>query len=172
MQVFSKIMDLTQLYPKIVMALGTFDGVHVGHQSIIRQAIALAASIHGISVVFTFSNHPLSVIAPDKAPLQIGDTISKENILAELGVDIRRGCEVVGLAQDADGVSVALAGGETLSADYVVGCDGAHSAVRRLVGKTRGVREAVRILRLRLLPGDEIRIVRSRNARHPRTRPN
>ncbi len=88
MQVFSKIMDLTQLYPKIVMALGTFDGVHVGHQSIIRQAIALAASIHGISVVFTFSNHPLSVIAPDKAPLQIGDTISKENILAELGVDI------------------------------------------------------------------------------------
>ena len=39
-------------------------------------------------MVFTFSNHPLSVIAPDKAPLQIGDTISKENILAELGVDI------------------------------------------------------------------------------------
>lgn len=88
MQVFSKIMDLTQLYPRIVMALGTFDGVHVGHQSIIRQAVSLAEKIQGISVVFTFSNHPLSVIAPEQAPLQIGDMISKENILTELGVDI------------------------------------------------------------------------------------
>ena len=67
MQVFSKIMDLTQLHPRIVMALGTFDGVHVGHQSIIRQAVSLAEKIQGISVVFTFSNHPLSVIAPEQA---------------------------------------------------------------------------------------------------------
>jgi 2-polyprenyl-6-methoxyphenol hydroxylase-like FAD-dependent oxidoreductase len=52
----------------------------------------------------------------------------------ELGVDIVRGAEVVGLTQDADGVTVELAGGDTVRADYVVGCDGAHSTVRRLLG--------------------------------------
>ena len=52
----------------------------------------------------------------------------------ELGVEIVRGAQVVGLAQDDDGVSVDLASGDPVRADYVVGCDGAHSAVRRLVG--------------------------------------
>ena len=52
----------------------------------------------------------------------------------ELGVEIVRGAEVVGLRQDGGGVTVDLAGGDTVRADYVVGCDGAHSAVRRLLG--------------------------------------
>jgi 2-polyprenyl-6-methoxyphenol hydroxylase-like FAD-dependent oxidoreductase len=51
-----------------------------------------------------------------------------------LGVDVRRGAEVVDLHQDRDGVTVQLADGDSLRAEYVVGCDGAHSAVRRLVG--------------------------------------
>jgi 2-polyprenyl-6-methoxyphenol hydroxylase-like FAD-dependent oxidoreductase len=61
-----------------------------------------------------------------------------ERVLAaraeELGVEMVRGAQVVGLTQDGDGVSVELAGGDTLRADYVAGCDGAHSTVRRLVG--------------------------------------
>jgi len=52
----------------------------------------------------------------------------------ELGVEIVRGAEVTGLTQDGDGVAVECASGETVRAPYVVGCDGAHSAVRRLVG--------------------------------------
>lgn len=52
----------------------------------------------------------------------------------ELGVQTTRGAEVVGLDQNAGGVTATLASGETLRADYLVGCDGAHSAVRRLVG--------------------------------------
>ncbi len=88
MKVFSKIADLTEAYPKLVIALGAFDGVHVGHQSIIHQAMELAASIGGHSMVFTFSNHPLSVIAPQQMPAQIGDNLSREQILAALGVDV------------------------------------------------------------------------------------
>jgi 2-polyprenyl-6-methoxyphenol hydroxylase-like FAD-dependent oxidoreductase len=61
-----------------------------------------------------------------------------EKVLAaradELGVEIVRGAEVVGLTQDGDGVTVECAGGTTVRAPYVVGCDGAHSSVRRLVG--------------------------------------
>ncbi|NJP94836.1 hypothetical protein HCN51_36295 [Nonomuraea sp. FMUSA5-5] len=51
-----------------------------------------------------------------------------------LGVEIVRGAEVTGLAQDGAGVTLTLAGGRTERAGYVVGCDGAHSAVRRLLG--------------------------------------
>jgi 2-polyprenyl-6-methoxyphenol hydroxylase-like FAD-dependent oxidoreductase len=52
----------------------------------------------------------------------------------ELGAEISRGAEVVGLTQDADGVTLELAGAAPVRARYVVGTDGAHSAVRRLIG--------------------------------------
>jgi 2-polyprenyl-6-methoxyphenol hydroxylase-like FAD-dependent oxidoreductase len=61
-----------------------------------------------------------------------------ERILAgwvsELGVPIYRGREVAGLAQDDAGVDVLLADGESLRADYLVGCDGGRSAVRKAAG--------------------------------------
>ncbi|WP_369383331.1 rifampin monooxygenase [Streptomyces sp. cg36] len=52
----------------------------------------------------------------------------------EAGAEIRRGHEVVGLSQDEDGVTVALADGTELRARYVVGCDGGRSTVRKLIG--------------------------------------
>ncbi len=61
-----------------------------------------------------------------------------ERILAEwvgeLGVPIRRQREVIGFAQDEAGVDVALSGGEILRADYLVGCDGGRSVVRKAAG--------------------------------------
>lgn len=53
---------------------------------------------------------------------------------AQLGVEVVRGAEVIQLEQDHDGVTIGLANNDSLRARYVVGCDGAHSAVRRLVG--------------------------------------
>ncbi|TDQ54474.1 rifampin monooxygenase [Actinorugispora endophytica] len=52
----------------------------------------------------------------------------------ELGVEIRRGCEVVGLGQDEEGVTVELADGARLRSRYLVGCDGARSVVRKRLG--------------------------------------
>src|SRR6185437_11585366 len=61
-----------------------------------------------------------------------------ERVLEErahrLGVEIVRDAELVGLRQDGDRVVVDLGDGRTETASYVVGCDGAHSTVRRLVG--------------------------------------
>ena len=61
-----------------------------------------------------------------------------ERILADwveqLGVPIYRGREVTGLVQDDTGVDVALASGERLRADYLVGCDGGRSLVRKTAG--------------------------------------
>jgi 2-polyprenyl-6-methoxyphenol hydroxylase-like FAD-dependent oxidoreductase len=51
-----------------------------------------------------------------------------------LGVEIVGGAEVVGLTQDGDGVTVECAGGDSVRAEYVVGCDGAHSTVRTKLG--------------------------------------
>jgi 3-(3-hydroxy-phenyl)propionate hydroxylase len=61
-----------------------------------------------------------------------------ERILAgwvdELGVPIHRGREVTGFAQDNTGVDVALADGQSLRADYLVGCDGGRSLIRKAAG--------------------------------------
>ncbi|WP_017975341.1 rifampin monooxygenase [Actinopolyspora halophila] len=61
-----------------------------------------------------------------------------ERLLAEhateLGTEIRRGCELVGLSQDEQGVTVELADGTRLRSRYLVGCDGGRSAVRELLG--------------------------------------
>ncbi|WP_119730495.1 rifampin monooxygenase [Thermomonospora amylolytica] len=52
----------------------------------------------------------------------------------ELGAEIRRGCELVGLSQDEDGVTAELADGTRLRSRYLVGCDGGRSTVRKLLG--------------------------------------
>ncbi|WP_306368039.1 rifampin monooxygenase [Nocardiopsis sp. CC223A] len=57
-----------------------------------------------------------------------------EEHAAEAGADIRRGRELVGLAQDEEGVDVELADGTRLRARHLVGCDGGRSTVRRLLG--------------------------------------
>lgn len=75
------------------------------------------------------SRYPMLLIAPQSATEHLLEARSRE-----LGVDMVRGADVVDLRQDAEGVTLSTAGGEQLRARYVVGCDGAHSAVRDLVG--------------------------------------
>ncbi|MDT0381646.1 rifampin monooxygenase [Streptomyces sp. DSM 42041] len=66
-------------------------------------------------------------------PQPVTDRLLAERA-AELGAGIRRGCDVVGLEQDEQGVTVELADGARLRARWVVGCDGGRSTVRRLLG--------------------------------------
>ena len=53
---------------------------------------------------------------------------------AEVGAEIRRGCELAGLSQDESGVTAGLADGTQLRSRYLVGCDGGRSTVRKLLG--------------------------------------
>ncbi|WP_024754427.1 rifampin monooxygenase [Streptomyces exfoliatus] len=66
-------------------------------------------------------------------PQEVTERLLTEHA-TEVGAEIRRGCEVVGLSQDDQGVSVTLADGGELRARFVVGCDGGRSAVRKLLG--------------------------------------
>ena len=88
MEIIKKITGLTKKYPRPVVALGMFDGVHLGHASVIRHAIDKAKQIGGTSIVFTFSNHPLTVIAPENAPLMIGSKNLRREIFSDMGVEI------------------------------------------------------------------------------------
>jgi 2-polyprenyl-6-methoxyphenol hydroxylase-like FAD-dependent oxidoreductase len=66
-------------------------------------------------------------------PQTVTDRLLAEHAV-ELGTEIRRGTELVGLSQDEDGVTVELADGTRLPARYLVGCDGGRSTVRKLLG--------------------------------------
>ncbi|WP_020659495.1 rifampin monooxygenase [Amycolatopsis benzoatilytica] len=66
-------------------------------------------------------------------PQPVTDRLLAEHAVAA-GAEIRRGCEVAGLRQDADRVTVALADGSELTARYAVGCDGGRSTVRKSLG--------------------------------------
>ncbi|MFD4033377.1 rifampin monooxygenase [Streptomyces sp. NPDC058637] len=73
--------------------------------------------------------HPYGVATPQP----VTERLLNERAL-ELGTEIRRGCEVVGLSQDEEGVSVELADGKHLRSRYLVGCDGGRSPVRKQLG--------------------------------------
>ncbi|GAA1524788.1 rifampin monooxygenase [Kribbella lupini] len=75
------------------------------------------------------TTHPYTLAIPQPTI----DRILAERA-AELGAEIRRGAEVVGLSQDERGVDVELADGTRLRTGYVVGCDGGRSTVRKLLG--------------------------------------
>ncbi|TCC82125.1 bifunctional riboflavin kinase/FAD synthetase [Pedobacter hiemivivus] len=71
-----------------VVTIGTFDGVHYGHQKIIKRLCELAKATGGESVILTFFPHPRLIIDPENQDLKMINTINeKAKILAGLGVD-------------------------------------------------------------------------------------
>jgi riboflavin kinase/FMN adenylyltransferase len=70
-----------------VVTIGNFDGVHRGHQAVVR-GVAAAARQQGLdAVVTTFDPHPMTVIHPDSAPLRLTSLDRRLALLADLGVD-------------------------------------------------------------------------------------
>lgn len=71
-----------------MVTIGTFDGVHFGHQKIIKRLCELAKSSGGETVLLTFFPHPRMIIDPENQDLKMINTINeKAQILASLGVD-------------------------------------------------------------------------------------
>jgi riboflavin kinase/FMN adenylyltransferase len=71
-----------------VVTIGTFDGVHFGHQKIIKRLCELAGATGGESVILTFFPHPRLIIDPENQQLKMINTIEeKAKMLALLGVD-------------------------------------------------------------------------------------
>lgn len=88
MKVVSRPQGLSPDYPAPIVTIGNFDGVHLGHQSLIRDLVARAASVGGTPIVFTFHPHPLQVLAPNNAPLQIQTLDQKLATIESLGIPL------------------------------------------------------------------------------------
>ena len=71
-----------------VVTIGTFDGVHIGHQQIIRHLRKLAAETKGETVLLTFFPHPRIVLQPDDNDLKLITTMEeREELLRSFGID-------------------------------------------------------------------------------------
>jgi riboflavin kinase/FMN adenylyltransferase len=72
---------------KVCAAIGFFDGVHLGHQQIIRQTIADARQADAVALVVTFDRHPSAVVAPQRIPPLIYSLGQKLRVIESLGAD-------------------------------------------------------------------------------------
>src|SRR5690606_12413134 len=70
------------------LAIGMFDGVHRGHQMLIDKAVQRARASGMRSVVLTFSQHPLTLLAPPYAPKALSSPDEKAHLIERLGVDV------------------------------------------------------------------------------------
>jgi riboflavin kinase/FMN adenylyltransferase len=77
----------TDLPRGCVATIGNFDGMHIGHQAIVRGVVERARELGVPSTVITFNPHPLSIVAPDRVPKQILTLSQKEEILRGMDVD-------------------------------------------------------------------------------------
>jgi riboflavin kinase/FMN adenylyltransferase len=87
MEVFRNIEDFPRPELKTVVTMGNFDGIHLGHQALVGNAVAEAKQWRTKSVVFTFEPHPLKLLAPERAPQMIVNHQDKMDMLQGLGVD-------------------------------------------------------------------------------------
>ena len=83
MRLLSDIGELRGLPGQLDIALGVFDGVHLGHAQVIGAAVAGS----GTPVLVTFEPHPVRILVPDRAPKLITPLAHKARLVAGLGID-------------------------------------------------------------------------------------
>src|SRR5215510_11358108 len=88
MRVVRHLAHLPERLPRSVLTLGNFDGTHLGHQAIVRAAVARARELGAGAVALTFEPHPVAVLAPERAPPMIQTLHDRLASLRDLGVDV------------------------------------------------------------------------------------
>jgi riboflavin kinase/FMN adenylyltransferase len=87
MKVLSHPNELAERGRRVCLAIGMFDGVHLGHQEVIRRMVADAGQQHALAAAVTFDRHPNTVVAPECAPPLIHSLPQKLRAIAALGVE-------------------------------------------------------------------------------------
>jgi riboflavin kinase/FMN adenylyltransferase len=88
MRVFRHLERVASRFPRVVLTLGNFDGVHLGHQAIVQRTVAEARALGGQAVVMTFHPHPIAVVAPDRTPPLLQTLRDRLAALRSLGPDL------------------------------------------------------------------------------------
>lgn len=82
--------DLERRHPRerpAVVTVGNFDGVHAGHQALVRRVIARARSLGGDAIALTFDPHPQAFLHPASAPVPLTSMPERIELLAAQGLD-------------------------------------------------------------------------------------
>ena len=87
MKILHDARELQTATGRVCCAIGMFDGVHLGHQQVIRQAVSDAHQLEAASLCVTFDQHPAKVIAPERAPLLIQNLPQRLSAIEALGVE-------------------------------------------------------------------------------------
>lgn len=85
MKVLPSLAGLSEVPGPVCLAIGVFDGVHLGHRVLIERCRAEAEKIGGSAVVLTFDPHPVKVLRPQQAPRLLTSTPHKLRLIADLG---------------------------------------------------------------------------------------
>ncbi|WP_020676446.1 bifunctional riboflavin kinase/FAD synthetase [Geopsychrobacter electrodiphilus] len=88
MQVIDHLANIKDAGEGTAVALGNFDGVHLGHRDIFRTLVRRARELGVRSLVYTFDPHPLKVLAPERAPLLLNTAEEKVRLIAASNIDI------------------------------------------------------------------------------------
>lgn len=88
MQIIHAATELSPRGSKVCLGIGFFDGVHLGHQQILRQTIADARQHEALALVLTFDSHPNTVVAPSRVPPLIYSLPQKLRTIESLAVDV------------------------------------------------------------------------------------
>ena len=87
MTVYTDIQNLP-IFKNAVITIGTFDGVHFGHQQILSLMKSAAKQVNGETVIITFHPHPRKIIGANKAPIYLLNTLDEKiNLLEKYGID-------------------------------------------------------------------------------------
>ena len=81
------IADLGKIPGPLFLAIGVFDGVHLGHRAVIERALADARKAGGTAVVVTFDPHPIRLLRPQLAPRLLTSTLHKIRLIRALGAE-------------------------------------------------------------------------------------
>lgn len=87
MEIIERYIEDIEINESLCIALGNFDGIHLGHQKLIQKAVAISKEMNIKSAVFTFDIHPLKVLKPEAKVKIITDNATKARIIESLGVD-------------------------------------------------------------------------------------
>jgi cytidyltransferase-like protein len=83
--------DLSKIekgFSRSIVTIGNFDGLHLGHQELIKRIIRRAKETSSVSMVVTFRPHPLKILAPEKCPPLISIYEEKIGLFEKLGIDV------------------------------------------------------------------------------------
>jgi riboflavin kinase/FMN adenylyltransferase len=88
MKIISRLEDLAPEYALPIVTMGNFDGVHLGHRKLIKSVVKRAADIGGTPIAITFHPHPLHMLVPNNAPMQIQTLTQKLAVVESLGIPV------------------------------------------------------------------------------------